>query len=78
MLISGTKPTLVILDQTKEVSKMESDVLKVPKQADAKKGWCNKPTKSQFQSFFTRKIFMLSKHYESTKVNYFYESSGFL
>ena len=30
---------------------------------------CDKPTKLQFQSILTRKIFMLSKRYESTKVN---------
>ena len=33
------------------------------------KGWCNKPTKLQFQSVLTQKIFMLSKRYESIKVN---------
>ena len=35
------------------------------------KGWCNKPTKLQFQSMpiLTRKILMLSKRYESTEVD---------
>ena len=35
---------------------------------DGQKGWCNKPTKSKFQSIFTRKILMLSKRNESTEV----------
>ena len=39
------------------------------KQAKSQKGWCNKPTKIQFQSFLTRKILMLSKHYEPTEVD---------
>ena len=47
------------------------DAPKVPKQAEAKsqKGWCNKPTRLQFQSILKRKIWMLSKCYESTEVD---------
>ena len=33
------------------------------------KGWCNKPTKLQFQSTFHTEILMLSKRYESTEVD---------
>ena len=35
----------------------------------SKKGWCNKPTKLQFQSILTRKILMFTKRYESTDVD---------
>ena len=35
----------------------------------SQKGWCNKPTKLHFQCILTRKILMLSKRYESTKVD---------
>ena len=31
-------------------------------------GWCNKPTKLQFQFILTRKIFDALKRYESTEV----------
>ena len=33
------------------------------------KGWCNTPTKLQFQSISNRKILMLFKRYESTEVD---------
>ena len=52
MRISGTEPSSVISSQTKQFKKMKSDAPKVPKQAKAKKGWCNKPTKLQI--FFTK------------------------
>ena len=60
MRISGTKPSSVILSQTMKFKKLKSDDRKLPKQAEAKRGWCNKPTKLQFQSILTRKILMLS------------------
>ena len=69
MRISGTEPSSVILSQTKKYQKLKKYAPKVPKQAEAKKGWCNKPTKVQFQSILTRKILMLSKRYESTEVD---------
>ena len=44
---------------------MKSGAPKMPKQAkESQKGLCNKPTKLQFHSILTRKIFMLSKRYE--------------
>ena len=51
------------------VSKVENVDLKVPKQAEGKKGCCNKPTKLQLQSIFIREILMLSKPYASTEVD---------
>ena len=39
------------------------------KQAEAKQGWCNKPTNLQFPSILKRKILLLSKRYESTEVD---------
>ena len=44
MRISGTKPSSVILKQTKSIKKLKRDSPKVPKDALAKKGWCPKPT----------------------------------
>ena len=37
MRISGTEPSSVILSQTKKFQKLESDIPKVPKQAEAKR-----------------------------------------
>ena len=37
MRISGTEPSSVILSQTMEFQKLESDVPKVPKQVEAKR-----------------------------------------
>ena len=37
MRISGAKPSSVILSQTKYFQKLKSDILKVPKQAEAKR-----------------------------------------
>ena len=45
MRISGNEPSSVILSQTMQLKKLKSDDPKVPKQAETKKGWCNKPTK---------------------------------
>ena len=102
MRIFGTKPSSVILSQTKKFQKLESGILKVTKQAKqeyremfetqksgsktssgaiglniktdtstswSQNGWCNKPTKLQFQSISTRKKLMLSKRYKSTEVD---------
>ena len=57
---SGTEATSVILTQTQFFVKLKSDTSKVPKQAKVKTGWCNLPTKLQFQSILIRKIYMLS------------------
>ena len=56
---SGTEPSSVILSQTKKFQKLRSDAPKCQKQAEAKKGWSNKPTKLQFQSILKRKVLML-------------------
>ena len=48
---------------------MESDLPKVPKQAEAKRDGVINPQKNKFQSIFTREILMLSKRYESTEVD---------
>ena len=42
---------------------------KCQKTSLSQKGWCNKPTKLQFQSILTGTIFMLSKRYEPTEVD---------
>ena len=42
---------------------------KVPKQAEAKKGWCNIPTKLQFISILNTDNFDALKRYESTEVD---------
>ena len=59
MRISGNEPSSVILSQNKVVSnvKMISQTCQIKL---SQKGWCNKPTKLQFQSILTRKILMLS------------------
>ena len=59
MRILGTEPSSVILSQTMYFEKLKRDAPKVPRQVEAKKGWCNKPTKLQFQQSLTRKILML-------------------
>ena len=41
----------------------------MPKQAEAKRDGVIKPTKLQFQLVLIRKIFMISKRYESTEVD---------
>ena len=68
MRISGTEPTSVILRQKSNLKSWKV----MPKNAQtsfSQKGWCNKPTKLQFQSILTGQIFILSKRYESTKVD---------
>ena len=59
MRISGTEPSSVILSQ-KCISKVEKRCLKRAKTSWSQKGWCNKPTKLQFQTILTRKILLLS------------------
>ena len=66
MRILGTKPSSVILSQTKKFQKLKSGVLKVPKQSEAKIDGVINP---QIQSIFTRKMLMLSKRYESTEID---------
>ena len=58
MRISGTEPSSVILSQKKEFSKVEKSCPKRAKTSGSQKGWCNKPTKLQFQKNLTRKILM--------------------
>ena len=44
----------------------------MPKSAKTRwnqKGWCNKPTKLQFEWILNTEILMLSKRYESTEVD---------
>ena len=49
MRIVGTKPSSVILVQTKWFKKLKSDAQKVHKQAvQSQRGWCNKPTNYNF------------------------------
>ena len=58
MRISGIEPSSVILSQTKYFK----DWKVMPKSAEtslSQKGWCNKPTKLQFQSILPQKILML-------------------
>ena len=57
MLISGSEPSSVILSQTKRFQKLKTMSQKVPKQTEAKKGWCDKPIKLQFQSIFSTENF---------------------
>ena len=59
MGISGTKLSSVILGQTKKFKRLKSNALKVPKQADTKKGTVyltHKITISMI--FFTLEIFI--------------------
>ena len=51
MRISGTEPSSVILSQTVKFKKLKSDDQKLHKQAEAKKGWCNKPRKVRSNSW---------------------------
>ena len=68
MRISGNEPSSVILSQTEKFKKFKSDAKKC-KNKRSQKGWCNKPTKLEFQSILIQKILMLSKRYESTEVD---------
>ena len=49
MRISANEPSSVILSQTKWFQKVENDGPKCINKAKPK-GWCNKPTKLQFQA----------------------------
>ena len=60
MRISGTEPSSVILSQKKEFSKVIKRCPKRAKTSLSQKGWCNNPTKLQFQTILTWKILMLS------------------
>ena len=42
------------------ISKVEKRCPKRAKTSSSQKGWCNKPTKLQFQTILSRKILMLS------------------
>ena len=53
----------------KETKRDKNGGPKVTKTSWSQKGWCNKPTKLQFQLILIRKILMLLKRYESTKVD---------
>ena len=53
MRISGTELSLVILSQTKWFQKMESDIPKVPKQAEDKKDVAINPQNYNFNRFYT-------------------------
>ena len=55
--ISGTEPSSVILIQTCIVSKVEKQLPKSAKTSWSQKGWCNKPTKLQFQSLLNTENF---------------------
>ena len=68
MLISGNEPSSVL--QTKKFQKLRKWCPESAKASQRQNGWCNKPTKLQFQSICTHGIFMLSKRYESTYVDH--------
>ena len=48
MRILGTEPSSVILSQTKQFQKLESDILKVPKQTEAKRDGVINPQNYHF------------------------------
>ena len=68
MRIPSNKPSSLILSQTKCCQKLKIMTRKCLKKV-IQKGWCNKPTKLQYQAILIRKISMLSKRYESTEVD---------
>ena len=51
MLISGTEPSSVILNQTKWFKKIKSDAPKVPNQAEAKSDGVINPQNYNFNKF---------------------------
>ena len=51
MRISGTGPSSVILSQTKQFQKLESDVQKVPEPAKAKRDGVRNPQNYNFNQF---------------------------
>ena len=67
---SGTEPSSVILSQTCSIKSWKVMTKTCLKTSWSQKGWCNKPTKLQFQWILkARKILMLSKRYESIEVD---------
>ena len=50
MRISGTEPSSVFLNQTKLFEELKKWCPKSTETSWSQKGWCNKPTKLQFQS----------------------------
>ena len=54
MRISGNEPSSVFM----LYKNLKSNDQKVPKQAEAKKGWCNKPTKIKSHNFRNFTIFL--------------------
>ena len=75
MRISGTEPSSVILSQ-KVVSKVGKWYLKSAKTSWSQKGWCNKPTKLQFQLILTRKILKILKNALHTEFFFFVSQSA--
>ena len=69
MRISVTEPSPVILSQKSGFKKVEKWCPKIALTSWSQNGWCNTPTKLQFQSILTQKVLMLSKYYESTEVD---------
>ena len=55
MRISGTERSSMILGQT-EFQKLQSDVTKVPKQAEDKKDGVINPQNYNFNQFYTRNV----------------------
>ena len=49
--------------------RLKSKDQKMPKKAEAKRDGAKNPQNYDFTQFLTRKILMLSKHYESTEVD---------
>ena len=68
MRISGTEPSSVILSQTSSMKSWKVMTKKCQKQAKAKGECVINPQNYNFNKFYTQKIFMLSKRYESTEV----------
>ena len=56
MRILGTKPSSVILSQTKKFQKLESGVPKVPKQSEAKRDGVINPQNYNFNQFLQGKF----------------------
>ena len=69
MRISGTEPSSVILMQTKQFKKLQSDAQNVLKEAKAKRDGVINPKKLQFQLNFNTENFDALKRYQSTEVD---------
>ena len=68
MRIPGTEPLSVILIQTKWLNKFKIDAPKVPIEAEAKNGWCDKPIlKITISVKFKNRKFLCSQN--ATKQN---------